>query len=333
MNPAANLLSRPPEEGARLVALSFLDQAAAALPRLEDPDDREALHDLRVGLRRLRSTLRSYSPWLKDSLPKKLRRRLRNLARSTGPGRDTEVQMDWLRGRAPHLSRYHRTGLIWLLDRLEARMREANEDLLERLPRELPEIEADLRERLSTYRMEVHLTSAAGPLPTLGDVTGAILRRQVAELESHLARVGGPEDETEAHRARISAKRLRYLIEPFVEELPAAAAVVKRLKSLQDLLGDLHDAHVLEQELAAAIEEAATERARRILELSLADPPDKALLRTERRRSRASGLIALAGLNHARRNHLFEELQEQWLAGRSDGLLREAETLFAQLTA
>ena len=56
------LLSRPPEEGARLIALSWLDQAAAAFPRLQDPADIEALHDFRVGLRRLRSCLRSLVP-------------------------------------------------------------------------------------------------------------------------------------------------------------------------------------------------------------------------------------------------------------------------------
>ena len=57
---AAGFLSRPPEEGARLLALSFLDQAAQARPRLADPADTEALHDFRVGLRRLRSCLRAY---------------------------------------------------------------------------------------------------------------------------------------------------------------------------------------------------------------------------------------------------------------------------------
>ena len=55
--PHAALLPRPPEEGARRLALSYLDQAARARPRLADPADAEALHDFRVGLRRLRSCL------------------------------------------------------------------------------------------------------------------------------------------------------------------------------------------------------------------------------------------------------------------------------------
>lgn len=322
-------LSRPPEEGARLIALSWLDQAAAAFPRLQDTGDTEALHDFRVALRRLRSCLRSYRPWLEESLPKKLRRRLRDLAASTGPGRDTEVQIEWLRGRSRHLGSYQRPGLAWILGRLEERMRAANEEMAALLPKEFPRLETDLRERLSTYRTEIHLAAGGHVSPTLAEVTAGILRSQAAELESHLARVEGPEDEHEAHEARISAKRLRYLLEPFDPEQP----LVKRVKKLQDLLGELHDAHVLETELAEALQIAASERARRLLEATLSEAPDDALIRAERRRVKESGLLALARLNRARRNRLFEELDADWLEGRAAGFFEEAEAVAAALTS
>jgi CHAD domain-containing protein len=325
------LLSRPPEEGARLIALSWLDQAAAAFPRLQDTADTEALHDFRVGLRRLRSCLRSYRPWLEESLPKKLRRRLRDLAASTGPGRDTEVQIDWLRGRSRHLGSYHRPGLAWILGRMEERMRAANDEMAALLPKEFPRLETGLRERLSTYHTEVHLAAGAVPSPTLAEVTAGILRRQTAELESHLARVEGPEDEDEAHEARISAKRLRYLLEPF--DRPEAVALVKHMKRLQDLLGELHDAHVLENELAEALEVAASERVRRLLEATLSEQPDGALIRAERRRVKEPGLLALARLNRARRNRLFEELERDWLEGRAAGFFEEVEAVAAALTS
>jgi CHAD domain-containing protein len=321
-----DLLSRPPEEGARLIALSWLDQAAAAFPRLQDPADTEALHDFRVGLRRLRSCLRSYRAYLEESLPKKLRRRLRDLAASTGPGRDTEVQIEWLRGRSRHLSSYHRAGLAWILGRLEERMRAANEEMSASLPKEFPRIEKDLRDRLSTYRTEIHL---ALPSSTLAEATAGILRRQATELESHLALVDGPEDEHESHEARISAKRLRYLLEPF--DLPEAAALVKRVKKLQDLLGELHDAHVLETELSESLQLAASEGVRRLLEVSLSEAPDDALIRAERRRVRESGLLALARLNRARRNRLFAELEADWLEGRGAGFFEEAEAVAAKM--
>lgn len=327
--PPVRLLSRPPEEGARLIALSYLDQASAAFPRLEDPADTEALHDFRVGLRRLRSCLRSYRPYLEKSLTRKLLRRLKEVAASTGPGRDTEVQIEWLRGRSRHLSTHHRAGLAWILARLEERMRQANEEMSERLPREFPKVEEGLRKRLSTYHTEIHL-SAGSHRPTLADVTAGILRQHTVELESHLARVDGPEDEYEAHEARITAKRLRYLLEPFTDEMPGAAATVKRIKGLQDLLGELHDAHVLETELAASLEVVAAERARKLLEITLAGVPDEAVLRTERRRAREAGLISIARLNRARRDRLFEDLEAGWLEGRAEAFFAEVERLFPQ---
>ena len=322
----AALLSRPPEEGARLLALSFLDQAAQARPRLTDPSDTEALHDFRVGLRRLRSCLRAYEGYLEGSVPKKLAKRLKRLAASTGPGRDTEVQIEWLEGHRSHLASHHRAGLAWLLARLEERMRDAYEEMREEVEHEFLKVEEGLRRRLSVYHTEVHLDPAA-PRETLGSATAAILRQQVADLEAHLARVEDPDDEEEAHEARISAKRVRYLLEPLVGEIEGAAPVVKRFKVLQDLLGDLHDAHVLEAGLARDVETAAAERARRVLELSLAEAPDDRLLRAERRRDRESGLISLARLNRARRDRLFATLEAEWLDGKAHDFLRQVENL------
>jgi CHAD domain-containing protein len=327
----SGLLSRPPEEGARLLALSFLDQAAAARPRLADPADAEALHDFRVGLRRLRSCLRAYRDCLEESVPKKLARRLRRLARSTGPGRDAEVQIEWLRSRRPHLSSYHRAGLAWLLGRLEERMRDAYAKLAAEVDRDFVELEKELRARLSVYRTEVHL-DAARPLSTLGETTAGILRRQVAELEDHLAGIADAEDEREAHQARISAKRVRYLLEPLAEEIPGASSIVKRFKVLQDLLGDLHDAHVLELEISEALDNAAAKRSRRLLEISLADEPDDKLLRAERRRPYESGLIVLARFNRARRDRLFATLKADWLDGKAGDFLREVEGLGDEMT-
>jgi CHAD domain-containing protein len=320
------LLQRAPEEGARLLALSFLDQAAAAFPRLSDPADTEALHDFRVALRRLRSCLRSYAPLLEKSLPKKLRRRLRTLAQATGPGRDTEVQIEWLRPRGQHLATHHRAGLIWLLARLDDRMRAAYGDINELLEDRFPSVEKDLRHRLSVYRTEVHLDARA-ERPTFAAVTADILRGQTAELEMHLARVGDADDEEEAHEARISAKRLRYLLEPLTDELPAAAPLVKRLKGLQELLGELHDAHVLETELREGVGIAAAERAAKLFRVSIDEVLDEKVLRAERRRSVEPGLISLARLNRARRDRLFQKLETGWLNGADGDFHRDVHQL------
>jgi CHAD domain-containing protein len=339
---SAALLSRPPEEGSRRLALSFLDQAAAAHPRLEDATDTEALHDFRVALRRLRSCLKAYKKPLAGSVPKKLARRLRKLAQATGPGRDTEVQIEWLRGQGKHLSPAHRPGLAWQLHRLDERMRDAYKDLAAEVAGEFSGLERDLRRQLSVYQTEVHL-DAGGPHPTFGDVTAAILRGQISALEDHLAQVQEAGDEEEAHRARISAKRLRYLLEPLIGapgapgspgepgEIAGAAPLVKRLKGFQDLLGELHDAHVLEAGLAEAVETAAAERTRRLFALALQEIPDEALLRAERRRTREPGLLALVRRNRERRDKLFAQIQTGWLDGRAEEFLRQVEALAEEM--
>ncbi len=325
------LLARSPEEGARLLALAFLDQAAAAFPRLQDGSDSEGLHDFRVALRRLRSCLRAYRSQLGKSLPKKLKNRLRRLAQATGPGRDTEVQIEWLRSQGRHLASSHRAGLNWFLARLDEGLQKERVRLSDQLDEELPALEADLRKRLSVYRTEVHLDAQARRA-TFGEATAAILRDQAAELELHLARIGDADDEKEAHQARISAKRLRYLLEPLLDEIPSAAPVIKRLKALQDILGELHDAHVLETELHAGAASAASSRFSRIFSLAIQEAPDEAVLRAERRGAVESGLIALGRLNRARRDRLFGKLEEGWLGGQEAEPLRELGEVAEALT-
>ncbi len=325
-----SLLARPPEEGARRLALSFLDQAAAAFPRLDDPADTEALHDFRVGLRRLRSGLRAYKEVLAGCVPKKLARRLRRLAAATGPGRDAEVQIEWLRSRGKHLTRNHRAGLAWQLGRLDERMRAAYAELTGHLGARFPDLEKDLRHHLSVYQAEVHL-GAGGPHPTLGTVTAAILRSQLEELADHLTHVRGAGDVQEAHRARISAKRLRYLLEPIADELPDAPPLVKCLKKLQDLLGELHDAHVQESDLAAAVETAAAERAHHLFTLALDNQPDEARLRAARRRTHEPGLLALAHQNRERRDKLFAEVETDWLEGKAEDFLEQVRALAGEM--
>jgi hypothetical protein len=112
-----------------------------------------------------------------------------------------------------------------------------------------------------------------------------------------------------------------------------ADQLVHRLKGLQDLLGELHDAHVQEAELTASLGEAAAERARRLLELTLAGDADDHRLRVERRRSVEPGLLALARLDRERRDRLFGQFVERWRGERVEQLLAAAAELAAALQA
>jgi CHAD domain-containing protein len=335
-----DLLLRSPEEGARRLALGYLDQAAAALPRLADAGDSEALHDLRVALRRLRSCLNSYDSQLGASVPRKLARRLTRLARATGPGRDAEVQIEWLRKqRSDRRHGHHRHGKAWLEQRLAARVEEAYDQLRARVGRDFARVERGLRLRLTVYRAEVRLDDSLPPL--FAAAAADVLRRHAANLGRRLGRVGDGGDVASAHAARISAKRLRYLADPLANLLAARnreappGQLVQRLKALQDLLGELHDAHVMEAELEQAVASAAAERARRLLDLTLETDgqPDPRRLQAERRRTPEPGLLALARLNRERRDRLFDEFARRWQGEGAEQLLAAAEQLAAALRA
>jgi CHAD domain-containing protein len=362
----AEMPARSPEEGARRLALHYLDQASAALPRIHDSADGEALHDLRVALRRLRSCLQTFAAQLGDSVPRKLMRRLRRIARATGPGRDAEVQLAWLRKHTHDLGRHQRSGQAWLAKRLEARMERAYGELRADLSTEFAPLEEALRRRLSVYRTEVRLDG--GRAAAFGDVAAELLDDHAGELDRLLRKVDDPAGIAAAHEARIAAKRLRYLADPLSQMAPTVqppatahldqrrdraagspnGALTRRgrhqaapwnpllanLKELQDLLGELHDSHVLEAELTEAVAGAAAERASRLIELTLdAGETGEARLRAERRRPHEPGLLALARLNRARRDHLFADLAAGWPQERRAQLLQSVEALARALRA
>lgn len=81
--------------------------------------------------------------------------------------------------------------------------------------------------------------------------------------------VGAPESHEAIHRVRVATKKLRYLLEIVAPELGSAGmAIVKRLRGLQDHLGEFHDEVVLDAEIAESIRRASN-RGRRLLAAEL----------------------------------------------------------------
>ena len=243
----------------RLVGLGHLADAAAAHERLANKADDEALHDFRVALRRLRTWERAFRPFLRRDVSKKLRRRLRKLARDTGESRDLEVHLDWLATQRRSLGRRQRAGVAWVVEKLEARKAKADAVLEESTDGRYDRVEDGFRRALGSYTERVQLRrdgSAVASQP-FAEALAPRVREAATSLEQHLNHVRTPRDEEEGHEARIAAKRLRYLLEPVVRVVPGALAIVERLKDLQDVLGDLHDAQVFGSEITALAVDSA----------------------------------------------------------------------------
>jgi len=331
----AGLLDRPLAEAARRIALAELERAARARDALAEGSDPEALHDLRVALRRLRSQLRAWRGELGPAVGGKSRRRLRALAAATNPGRDAEVGA----GIARELAAEARAAADTAARRAapaEARAAEALAARLERrrdgvyaeladsgLPR-FDALESRLRERLGTWEVRLDAEAAAGP--TLRAALAVEIRAHARALAEALGdAVSGAAGDEAAHCARIEAKRLRYLIEPVAGDLAGAREPLAALRALQDLLGDANDLAVLAGELA--VDAAEAERAR--LAAVAGSPAAGA-----RRDGGRSGRAALARRIAARRERLRASFESAWtgegasasrLAGALAALLAELE--------
>ena len=152
-------------------------------------------------------------------------------------------------------------------------------------------------------------------------------------MKRRLAEVKSLADQAVAHQARIQAKRLRYLLEPVVGLVVGGEELLSQLKSLQDTLGELHDAHVFSQEIGSAIGEAAAEDARRLSEAVLAGESTQQALRRLRRRDPRPGLLEITTRLRQRSEQAFARLQESGWLGDGAGGFFERLTQFAQRLA
>ena len=301
------LLALPPEPAVRRLALAQLDAASTASARFTDRDDAEALHDFRVALRRLRSVLRAYAPWY-DAVPKNLHKRLRRLAHATNAARDTEVQIEWLRRVRPRLKAGARSGCTWLITRLAKRQRTSNHAVRKLAHKDFAALEPRLRAALRTRIQGCDAVAGAGV--TFAQATDERLSVYCAELAADLAGIGSAADREEIHAARISGKRLRYLLEPLRGSVSGVAALVNSMKSLQDRFGELSDRFGMTREIAQAVEIAGAQT----------EPV-------------LPGLRTLAVLVERDTNRRYRDLRARYLGRRARTLLAPMRALSRKLAA
>lgn len=246
----------PADEVARRLLLAHLDAAVEANRRLARRTDADALHDFRVALRRLRSLLRAYRRQLK-TVPKKLRKRLRVLARMTNVGRDAEVQLEWLR-RQKNIPATERAGYEWFRRHLERVRDQAYAGIHRDVPARFGAIEKSLRKVLRPIA-----STKAGPYAA---VTAGLLMDYSARLDRKLACIRSIADQGSIHAARIAGKRLRYVLEPLATEFNGVKRTVESLKVFQDRFGLLCDDFARARALRQAAETLGADRARAALE-------------------------------------------------------------------
>lgn len=228
-------------------------QAADLMLRTEQPD---AVHQVRVSARRLRSTLTAVRTVLDPDATLEAREELRWLGGELSVARDDEVALELLR----RLARTEPDELV--LGPVAARLQQMQfQEERAGLDRALETLSGPrylrLLDALHAMVADPPFTDRAGN--RLEPVLQEALRRSVRRLARHMAtaRRASSQDRHEAlHAVRKAAKRVRYATEIAGSELPAAKDVVRVAKRIQKVLGEVQDT-VVTRELCRRLGVAA----------------------------------------------------------------------------
>jgi inorganic triphosphatase YgiF len=217
-----------PHEALARLAGAAMEQIVANAEGMASSDDPEYLHQLRVGLRRLRSVFRAFRDLEPRSGP--LRRRLRRFGPTLGEARDWDVL-------APKL---HCIPAQARRARAAARALVGTREFQETLVRVLRWIEE-------------------APWRTTEEPLTAFAARALERLHRKVLKKVDWDDAGERHRLRIRVKRLRYAADAFADCFPRPSRYLEALERLQDDFGELNDLAVARR-LAPAARHAQREK-------------------------------------------------------------------------
>lgn len=298
-------LQLPEAQGIRLVALSLLDDVSASATRLASSRNSKDLHDFRVAVRKLRSWLRAFDEDL-PRLGKSNLRRLKACAEATNTKRDHDVQVQWLTREARGPSISCRRGARWLMSRFDGRVEAVRKTKDAAIPRDLEKVVESLSSRLSTYSHPVRASENRGL--SLAQAISARLVPHTRLLMEALDDIETVADQRRCHEARITAKRLRYLLEPAAPCVRGGQATVEKLRALQSALGGVHDLQILMVRVQDALHEPVGSIPRGDSERAL-EPAESP--------ARPSDILAIAKRLENDADRRFEPVREGWLDGRA----------------
>lgn len=214
--------------------------------------DQEDVHQMRVATRRLRAVLRAARPMLAADWAETLRSELAWLGNALGPVRDLDVFLGHLRPECANLPAAERRTCARWLDAFTQERTERHRALLEALK----------SERYLALLARIELTAASPVVTDAAVRLSDIARAGFAQLCRAMRSGSRSLSDDRLHRIRIIGKRARYaaeLAEASIGE--SATRYIRRLRRLQDLLGEHHDALVAEQRLRQTLAHTSRPRA------------------------------------------------------------------------
>jgi CHAD domain-containing protein len=236
----------PMSEAGRKVLRFHFERMLEHEPGTRRGEDIEDLHDMRVATRRMRSAFRVFSPYFDPDALKPFLKGLRRTGRALGSVRDLDVFMEKAQRYLDGLPEEERSSLDPLLADWQEQREAARAQMLDYLDgKRYQQFVRDFGEFLLTEGAGALLASADKPTPhRVCHLVPTLIYDRYQVVRSYETVIEGAPIET-LHALRIDCKRLRYSLEFFREVLgPEAEDVIKEVVTVQDHLGDLHDADV-----------------------------------------------------------------------------------------
>ena len=248
--------------GLRLALKKRFDEMLGLSHAANNGKDSDAVHDMRVASRRLRSALEDSMPYLKDKAVNSTIKQLRSIADALGEVRDQDVAILALEKLA---SRTKPEILSTVQDLIRSRKKirkEARRSLKKRLKDELEDVSSDFENALKPSTKSGRNRKHSGPNranPSYTMMATLIVQKRLRELEKLSRGLSKPGTAEALHDMRIAAKRLRYAIELFSVCWPSESLTyAKKIARLQSALGQVHDCDVwiesLDEQLQQAIQ-------------------------------------------------------------------------------
>jgi CHAD domain-containing protein len=202
--------------------------------------DVNAIHQARVATRRVRAALPIVT---RGSKGRKLTKVVSRLTRALGGVREHDVALLTLDELASDAS-VSREGI----DLLRTILREERERLFADMALEIERVNLEKLQRKALAAAH-HKLDAQGPALSDAKRLRAVIKRSIRRalaLQAAIDNAGGIYLPDRLHQVRIAVKKLRYVLEVARDlSRSRASARIRTLKTVQDLLGHMHDLEML----------------------------------------------------------------------------------------
>jgi len=312
--PASQLLIEMSDEhAARLLVRSLVDQVLQLTAPLDAAGPALPQHPSgwRAAIDRLDTCLALYSSALDGSVPKKSRRKVRQLARRAARVDRREALVAWLipfseAVRSPEHASDDAVAATWLQRRLADRV-DGVGGSIKNAQRDIAKLQS-LDKALSVYTTSVQIDDMPR-MQSFGALTAELLRDESAELARHF-------DELELSSVRSMAsllaatRRIGYLLGPVRVHVPGGTGVSESVNALQSSLERLAELGGISNAILRAGKRAGSAHMRAVLtrELFGTRDGDASTSHGDLRR----GLVALARVLHAELSASLQHFRGTW---------------------